>query len=193
MYFLSSNINSLSFDELKSQYQKLGDTFKNSQYAKTISGKIDRMEATAVGKEAIPINKVDINNNPVSLETLRGKYVLVDFWGSWCHPCRASHPHLKELYSKYKDDGFEILGVAYEQGKTLEDCKTRWKNAIKEDDLTWLQVLNNDGAKEFDVVNAYGVTAFPTKILLDKEGKILARYVGSGEDIDKKLEEIFGK
>ncbi|MDR6781536.1 thiol-disulfide isomerase/thioredoxin [Pedobacter africanus] len=193
MYFLSGMQNSLSFEELKTTYAKLGSAHKNSSFAKAIAGKIANMEATAIGKQAVPIQKKDINGQPVNLETLKGKYVLIDFWGSWCGPCRASHPHLKALYAKYKADGFEILGIAQEQGQTLESSRKAWIKAIEEDKIDWIQVLNNEGLEQFDAVKSYGVTAFPTKILLDKEGKIIARNVGDGSEIDAKLKEIFGK
>ncbi|WP_158085166.1 TlpA family protein disulfide reductase [Niastella vici] len=116
----------------------------------------------------------------VDLNALKGRYVLLDFWGSWCRPCRASHPHLKELYAKYKDKGFEIVGIASEHAKTKEDCIAAWKNAIAQDGITWLQVLNNENAVKFDAVKEYSVTAFPTKILLDKDGNIIGRFVGNG-------------
>lgn len=193
MYFLSGMQNSLSFEALKTAYTKLGNGHKNSVFAKGIADKILSMEATAIGKQAIPLQKKDINGNDVNLESLKGKYVLLDFWGSWCGPCRASHPHLKKLYAKYKSDGFEILGIAHEQGDKLEDNRKVWKNAIEQDGISWIQVLNNEGIKAFDAVKAYGVTAFPTKILLDKKGKIIARYVGDGEEIDEKLKMLFGK
>lgn len=193
MFFLSGLQNSLSFEALKSAYGKLAPLHKGSSFAKGIAGKIASMEATAVGKTAVAIQKKDINGQAVSLETLKGKYVLIDFWGSWCGPCRASHPHLKSLYAKYKADGFEILGIAQEQSQSLEASRKAWTKAIAEDGINWLQVLNNEDVAQFDAVKAYGVTAFPTKILLDKEGKILARYVGDGEEIDGMLKKIFGK
>lgn len=192
MYFLSGMLNSLSIEDIKAAYAKLALKNKASLYAKQISEKIDNMEATAIGRKAVPINKKDINGNVVNLQTLKGKYVLIDFWGSWCGPCRASHPHMKELYAKYKEKGFEILGIAEEQRSTLVENQKVWKEAIQKDGINWIQILNNEDADKFDAVKAYGVTAFPTKILLDKEGKIIARYVGDEEAVERKLKEIFG-
>ncbi|WP_166437065.1 TlpA family protein disulfide reductase [Niastella caeni] len=139
--------------------------------------------------------KIDVNGKNVDLNALKGRYVLLDFWGSWCRPCRASHPHLKELYAKYKDKGFEIVGIASEHAKTKEECIRLWKTAITEDGLTWLQVLNNENALKFDAVKEYNVTAFPTKILLDRDGNIIGRYVGNGnggEAFSTRLEQLLG-
>lgn len=144
---------------------------------------------------AFAATKVDLQGKPVDLNALKGHYVLLDFWGSWCRPCRASHPHLKELYAKYKDKGFEIVGIASEHAKTKEECIKSWKNAITEDGLTWLQVLNNENGDKFDAVKEYGVTAFPTKILLDKDGNVIGRYVGNGnggEAFGSRLEQLLG-
>ncbi|MBV8251519.1 MAG: AhpC/TSA family protein [Chitinophaga sp.] len=192
LYFLSGLVNSISLNELKSAYASLGAKLKSNAIAKKIATKIHNMESTAVGKAAIPINKKDMNGNLVNLGTLKGKYVLIDFWGSWCGPCRQSHPILKALYAKYKDKGFEILGIAHETGASLAESEKAWKTAIQQDDIPWLQVLNNQDIEKFDAVKAYGVSAFPTKILLDKEGKIVARFVGDEDAFEKKLKEIFG-
>jgi thiol-disulfide isomerase/thioredoxin len=192
MYFLSNEVNDLSLDELKAVYDKLDNKLKSSVFATRIAQKIEGMEATAVGKEAVPISKKDMNGNQVTLQTLKGKYVLIDFWGSWCVPCRLSHPHLKELYSKYKEKGLEILGVAQENGISQEANRKAWLDAIEKDGIDWIQVLNNEGIEQFDAVKSYGVTAFPTKVLLDKDGKVLARYIGfGGNDLDKMLQKIF--
>lgn len=140
--------------------------------------------------------KKDVNGQTVDFNALKGRYVLLDFWGSWCHPCRASHPHLKELYSKFKDKGFEIVGIASEHAKTAEERNKLWTTAIAEDGLTWLQVLNNVNADQFDAVKEYGVTAFPTKILLDRDGNIIGKYVGNGNGgnaFGARLEELLGK
>ena len=139
--------------------------------------------------------KKDMYGTAVDLNALKGRYVLLDFWGSWCRPCRASHPHLKELYSKFKNKGFEIIGIASEHAKTAEERHKLWTTAISEDGLTWLQVLNNENVQQFDAVKEYGVTAFPTKILLDRDGNIIGKYVGNGnggEAFGARLEELLG-
>lgn len=192
MYFLSGLVNTLSLNDLKAAYARLGNTHKHSEYAHQITDKIKSMDATAIGEKAIPIDKKGINGKQVTLQLLRGKYVLLVFWGSWCSPCRAEDPHLKELYAKYKKQGFDILGVAQEESQSLAENLKTWKKAVMEDGLPWMNVLNNEGIDKYDVVKEYGVTAFPTKILLNTEGKIVARYVGGDNaELDKKLKNIF--
>ncbi|WAC42663.1 TlpA family protein disulfide reductase [Pedobacter sp. SL55] len=115
------------------------------------------------------------------------------FWGSWCGPCRASHPHLKELYSKYKADGFEIIAIAQETAKNLDDARAAWLKAIEEDQINWVHILNRDGVEQQNILKDYGVNSFPTKILVDKDGKIILRISASAtDDIDKALEKIYG-
>lgn len=146
--------------------------------------------------DAFAAAKKDMNGNPVDFNALKGKYVLIDFWGSWCKPCRASHPHLKELYAKYKNKGFEIIGVAQELAKTPEECRALWTGAVAKDSLTWLQIMNNENSEKFDAVKEYTVGAFPTRILLDRNGNIIGRYVGNGpagSAFTAKLEELLGK
>lgn len=141
-------------------------------------------------------NKKDADGKPIDVKSLKGKYVLIDFWGSWCRPCRATHPHLKELYAKYKEKGFEIVGVSTEVGDTPEERHKLWTDAIKMDGLTWLQVLDNENVEKFNAGKEYAIIAYPTKILLDREGNIIGRYVGNGPGgmaFTYKLEELFGK
>lgn len=189
MYFLANMVNSLDLATLETTYSHLDNAHKTSEYAKRIEDKLAAGKATSIGKTAVPLNKKDIDGKLVNLQALQGKYVLLDFWGSWCGPCRKSHPHLKALYQQYKNAGFEIVGIAQEQG---DDATAVWKKAIEEDGLPWIQVLNNEDIEKFDAVKAYGITAFPTKILLDKEGKIIGRYVGQeAEGLNEKLTTLF--
>ncbi|MBV7532175.1 TlpA disulfide reductase family protein [Chitinophaga sp. sic0106] len=193
MYYLYRTHVFMPEDTLKIAYDKLGPEAKKSCYGRIVGDKIASLEATAIGKAAIDLRKKDMHGNEVSLATLKGRYVLLDFWGTWCHPCRASHPHLKELYSKYKGDGLEIVGIASENGSDLEKNRKGWLEAIEQDGINWVNVLNNEGIAQFDAVSAYGIAAFPTKILLDKEGKIIGRWIGDSHDVDVKLKEVFGK
>jgi thiol-disulfide isomerase/thioredoxin len=156
----------------------------------------DSVRSVYQGKLAsLATDKKELHGQPLRPEELKGKYVLLDFWGSWCGPCRASHPHLKELYGKYRDKGFEILGIDQEHSPTLDECRKLWTTAVAKDSLPWLHLMNNEGQDKFDAVTQYAVNAFPTKILLDKEGNILSRYVGNGigsEALTIKLKELFG-
>ena len=145
------------------------------------------------GTPVFAFERLDKDGHKVSPELLKGKTYLLDFWGSWCGPCRASHPHLKTLYSKYKDKGFEIVAIAQERGKTLDDCKATWLKAIQEDQINWVHLLNQDGIEKQNLVSTYHVNAFPTKILIGADGKIILRITASAtDDIDQALKRIYG-
>ena len=175
-------------------YNNFREDYKYTSLAKGIEKRIEFLSPTAVGKPAIQFIKKDKDGNTISLEDYKGKLVLLDFWGSWCSPCRASHPHLKELYKEYKDKDFEIIAIANEVVKSPEEQRTKWLEAIEKDGIPWVHVLNNDGQEIQDLVKDYRITGFPTKILLDKDGKILLRVTASAtDDIDKMLEKKLGK
>lgn len=136
--------------------------------------------------------KTDLNGKVWGAAAFKGKYVLIDFWGSWCLPCRATHPHLREVYSKYKSQGLEIVGVAREASSDLEKARKTWKDAIEKDKIDWIHLLANHNMTSFDPVKAFGIGVFPTKILLDKDGNELARFIGGGSDaFDEKIKAIF--
>jgi peroxiredoxin len=140
---------------------------------------------TAIGKNAPDFEQADTSGNMVKLSGFRGKYLLLDFWASWCGPCRAENPNVVKAYQKYHDRGFTILGVSLDQpGK-----KEAWLKAIHQDGLTWthvsdLQFWNNAVAK------MYGIRSIPQNFLLDKDGKIIATNIRA-EELNKKLSEIF--
>jgi len=188
---LSGQCNTKELQEaIKAEYSKIPGGL--SFYSK-FADSVQRVYHTKL--TAFALNKKDDKGKPVNFDALKGKYVLLDFWGSWCGPCRASHPHLKELYAKYKDKGFEIVGIAQEHSALPAD-RLLWTEAIAKDGLPWIQVLNNENRDKFDVVSEYGVTAFPTKILLDKGGNIIGRYIGNGfggEGFTNKLKELLGE
>lgn len=178
-------------------YNSFTPELKLGMYGRIIAQQLAQEKITGLGATAIDFTKKDLQGKTIRLADYKGKYVLLDFWGSWCGPCRAGNPHLKELYAKYKDKGLAIVGISNEQGATLAENKTSWKKALKEDGLPWQQLLNNEGIEKCDVTKLYDVSAFPTKILLDKDGRIIGRFTGTslGEDKDElteKLKEIFG-
>lgn len=173
-------------------YNKLAATYKDTYLGKYLGSRISGAKATSEGAVAIDFTKKDNHGQPFTLSSLKGKYVLLDFWGSWCGPCRASHPHLKEIYTKYKEKGLEIVGIANEKSDRLEDAKQAWLKAISDDGIGWIQVLNNYDKAAADLVMSYGINGFPTKILLDKNGKVLFKIVGNGGDeLDEKLKTLF--
>jgi thiol-disulfide isomerase/thioredoxin len=116
---------------------------------------------------------------------LRGKVVLIDFWASWCGPCRKENPNVKVNYDKYKSKGFEILGVS------LDRDINAWRNAIEQDGLTWHHVSDLKGWQSQHAA-LYSVTSIPQTVLIDKKGNIIARNI-RGEQLGIKLKEIFGE
>lgn len=191
VYFLFTAARSYKPEELETAYNGLADTYKNTRYGKNLAEKIATDKIQQAGGPAPDFTKPDINGKPVRLSQFRGKYVLLDFWGSWCGPCRAANPHLKDLYATYKDKGFEILGIASEKVSGQAQAEQAWKTAVEKDGLTWTNVLNNEVEMKQDAIALYGIEAYPTQILLDKEGKIIAKWVGASKELDAKLKEIF--
>lgn len=180
--------NSLETNEAVNTFNKFPGEYRTTPLGVAIKSKFDAVSSTSSGQQVIPFKLKGVNGKTVDISALKGKVVLIDFWGSWCAPCRESHPHLKEVYKKYKKKGLEIVGVAREYGDRKNQEKA-WKKAVAEDKMDWLQVLSDPG--ELDLVKIYGVSAFPTKVLVDRNGTIVLRYVGeSTELLDQKLEEL---
>jgi len=135
----------------------------------------------SVGDRAKEITLPDTKGNETSLSSLKGKVVLIDFWASWCGPCRRSVPELKKTYEKYQSKGFEIYGVS------LDADKFAWKMAIKEDHVTWVHVNDAKGS----VAGVWNVEYIPNTYLLDKDGKILAVNPSHAE-LEALLQKLLG-
>ncbi|MDR6785387.1 thiol-disulfide isomerase/thioredoxin [Pedobacter africanus] len=185
LYQLSTLELMYSADSYAQAYEGLSERLKNTTIGRQIKERIDRMKITPTGMKATDFSRKDQYGKTIKLSDYKGKLVLLDFWGSWCVPCRQTHPHLKTLYEKYKSKGLEIVAVANEKNKDLQKAKQAWLDAINKDDANWVHVLNDEGTGDTDIVKAYGITTFPTKLLLDKNGKILMRVTaGLNDEMD---------
>jgi len=168
--------------ELDTVYHGLDTGLQNSYYGKKIKNVLEKTKMTAVGNPAPEFTQNDVSDKPVALSSFRGKYLLIDFWASWCGPCRAENPNVLKAYHQYNPKGFDILGVS------LDDKKDKWEQAIQKDHLTWTQVSDLKGWKN-SAAEQYGINAIPMNFLLDKNGKIIARGL-RGEELEKKLHEV---
>lgn len=175
----------LSPDEIDRNLGLLDPTLQQSQYANELRKLSGVLRTVEPGKKAPDFTLNDPEGQPVKLSDHRGKYLLVDFWASWCGPCRRENPNLVKAWQKYKDKGFDVFGVS------LDRKKENWLKAIKDDQLTWTQVSdlkfwNSEAAK------LYGVRAIPSNLLLSPDGTIIAKNL-TGDALHAKLEELLGK
>jgi len=186
MYSSIMAIQSLDPDKYADVFQildaGLSKKFPNDNNIRMFHESVAKLLATTVGQPAPDINLPSPEGKEIALSSLKGKVVLIDFWASWCGPCRKEMPNVVKAYAKYKGKGFEIYGVS------LDQEKDKWVEAIAKDGITWpqvsdLQYWNNSGARK------YNVQSIPYTVLLDKEGKIIAKNL-RGEELDKKLSEI---
>lgn len=192
LYLLATEYASYTADGYTKAFDGLSGQLKGLKAAKKIYESVQALKVTGVGVLAMDFQRTDQYGKRIKLSDFRGKYVLLDFWGSWCAPCRLSHPHLKELYSLYKAKDFEIVAVANQKkaAKTLAEQKKMWLNAIEEDNIPWVHVLNDEGNGAPDIAEAYDIKGYPTKILLDQEGKVCMRVIGNlNQELDSYLKQ----
>jgi len=166
-------------------FDALSDALKNSTEGKEFEEKLTIAENTEVGKDAMDFTQNDTLGHPVSLSSFRGKYVLLDFWASWCGPCRAENPNVVKAYAKFHAKGFDVLSVSLD--RTVD--KEKWLKAIHDDRLAWTQV-SDLGFWNNAVAREYGITSIPQNFLIDPQGKIVGKNL-KGEELEKKLGELF--
>ena len=170
--------------KLEEYYNALAEPVRNSNIGKSLAEYIAYSKVGSIGTEAIDFTQNDTAGKPVSLSSFKGKYVLVDFWASWCRPCRIENPNVVKAYNKFKGKNFTVLGVSLDQEKDA------WIKAIAKDNLAWthvsdLQYWNNS------VAQMYRVQSIPQNFLIDPNGKIIAKDL-RGPDLEKKLCELLG-
>ncbi|MBL1411217.1 TlpA disulfide reductase family protein [Sphingobacterium faecale] len=179
------SVQSVDYRAVHKVFDNLDSTLKNTTAGRKLKERIDIAGNIIVGVMAPDFVQNDVNDKPVRLSGFRGKYVLLDFWASWCAPCRAENPNLVKLYDRYAGDSFEILGVSLDYpGK-----KQAWVNAIEKDKLPWVHVSDLKGWDN-EVAKLYAVRGVPQTFLIDPQGKIIAVSL-SGESLAAKLKEVF--
>jgi len=161
----------------------LSTRIKNTASAKLMVTRLDIAKKTAIGMKALDFTLPDTSGTSLTLSSFKGKYVLVDFWASWCGPCREENPYLVKVYQQYGGKDFEIIGIS------LDSQKTPWVKAIEQDGLKWLHVSDLQGPKN-EVAKQYDVRAVPQNFLIDPNGVIIAKNLRSSQ-VEEKLKEVF--
>jgi len=174
--------NNESLAESRKLYAALDPRIQQSAQGKEVADRIALLSKIETGRQALPFTQSTVDGKTVTLADFRGKYVLLEFWASWCGPCRGENPNLRKQYQLYKDKGLEIVGVS------LDHDKDAWVKAIEHDQLPWVHVSDLQGWKNA-VSTSYGIMGVPANFLIDPQGKIVAQNL-RGEELNKKLQGI---
>jgi thiol-disulfide isomerase/thioredoxin len=186
LYTFNTSILGSHFDsaEVKPLFYKFSPELQSSSLGKLALDRILANEKRAVGVKIIDFVQTDIDGKPFNIKSLRGKYVFLDFWASWCYWCRAENPHVLKAYEQLKDRNLEIVSVSF------DESKASWENAVKQDKLPWLQVSDLKGMKVRDGLAAMlDIKAIPQNLLINPEGVIIATNL-RGEDLPAKLSKL---
>jgi peroxiredoxin/acyl-CoA-binding protein len=170
-------------DKAEPVFNSLSDKVKSYPSAIDFKENLEIAKKTGIGKFAMDFTQDDTLGKPIMLSSLKGRYLLIDFWASWCGPCRAENPNVVKVFNKYKDKGFHVIGVSLDR----PGQKEKWMKAIHDDALYWTQVSD---LKFWDneVAKQYGIRAIPQNLLLDPQGKIIAKNI-RGEELEQKVGE----
>jgi len=184
-YLIYSNLYGKEASELQEEMSVLDSSLTSSVYYGLLNDQIALLERVAVGQPAVLFSQADTTGADFALESLKGQYVLIDFWASWCGPCRQENPNVVGVYNDYHEKGFEILGVSFDTDRA------KWLDAIAADGLMWPQVSDLEGWKNA-AGQLYGVRSIPHTVLLDPEGTIIAKNL-RGDELRAKLAELLGE
>jgi len=170
-------------------YTNIEAKYPHSVWVKNIKESVLLVQRTAIGAIAPDFTTTDKNGKPFTLSSLRGSVVLIDFWASWCAPCRRENPLVVELYKEYHPKGLEIIGISLDDSSRNASAKNEWLNAIKQDGLVWTQLSDLKGFQS-PICKDYGIESIPSTFLIDKDGVIIGRNL-RGTLLRNKLIEIF--
>lgn len=181
-FILSNNLNTWGTKETKRLFQSFSDKNKSSQFGEKIMDNLKTSKTPEIGEQFADISMENPNGEIKILSDLKGKVILLEYWASWCLPCREENPELVNIYNEYNSKGFEIYAVS------LDRDKQSWIDAIEKDDLKWIHV--SDLQKPNKAAELYGVTSIPDSFIIDQDGKVIANKL-RGEELRNKLEELF--
>lgn len=181
-YVIASAMGQMEFDQLKERYALLGANAKATTHGKAIAEQIAKQEKTAVGQIAPNFTVTTPEGESISLYDIKGKVKLVDFWASWCGPCRGENPNVVALYKEYQPKGLEIFGVS------LDNDKAKWVEAIKADGLIWKHGSDLKGWQA-EPAKLFSISSIPATLLLDENNKIIAKNL-RGEELKQKVAEL---
>lgn len=176
-----------NLEKAEQMYNNLPDAVKGRPTVKDFRRRLTAGLNTSVGRMAMDFKLNDTAGRPVTLSSFRGKYVLLDFWASWCVPCRANNPKLIKVWNEFKDKNFMVLGIAFDR----TNYKV-WMDAIYKDKLPWINLIDTTYPDNSSVGSLYNVGSIPQNVLVDPDGKIIAKNV-EGDDLPEKLKELLAK
>ena len=183
-YLVVRSIYYFDLEDLEEFVKSFDQSIQNSRYVQDLNKRVENLRKVAIGEKYTDISMPDTSGAMVSISDLDGKYRLIDFWASWCGPCREENPNLVEVYHQYKDKGFTVIGIAFDNNAE------RWKKAIVDDKLEWLQMSDLKGW-ESKASEVYVISSIPSNVLIDPEGIIIDKNL-RGKKLREKMAELLG-